>query len=251
MMNNRPMLPRFLVPGADPSRGRATLPADEAHHATRVLRLGSGDEVVIFDGLGHEYRARIETAGRTGVTVALIEQLEAAAGSRVPFVLAQGVLKAEAMDDVVRDATMMGASDVQPLLTAHTAVKPAVALRDATLHRWRRVALASAKQCRRAALPGVHPPRPFSEWLAAAEYDLTLLFVEPGSADAQSLRALLGRAAPATAALLVGPEGGWAPAEIRMALERGAVPVTLGGLTLRADAVPVAAIAICRFVWES
>ena len=62
------------------------------------------------------------------------------------------------MDEIVRDATMMGATIIQPVVTAHTAVKPAFAKRGENVERWRRIAIASAKQSRRATLPDVREP---------------------------------------------------------------------------------------------
>lgn len=251
MMNNRRMLPRFLVRDLDRSRAIATLSGEEAHHAARVLRLRTGDEVALFDGAGHEWTGRIAQVDGRGVTVDGLVATTPVAEPAVRLVLAQAVLKADAMDDVVRDATMMGAAGVQPLITAHTAVKPAIAARPATIERWRRIALASAKQCRRATLPAIHETRHFGEWVGTEAGDLKLMFVEPTAGGAtRSLRAFAGSPAPARAALLVGPEGGWARAEVEQAAARGWVPVTLGASTLRADAVSVAAIAIVRFLWE-
>jgi len=251
MMNNRGMLPRFLVRDLDRAQRTATLSGEEAHHAARVLRLREGDEVALFDGAGHEWTGRIARVERGRVAVDRLAAAAPVAEPRVPFVLGQAVLKGSAMYDVVRDATMMGAAGVQPLITTHTVVKLNIAVRPAMTERWQRIALASAKQCRRATLPEVHDTRPFREWIDAANADLKLIFVEPAAAtSARSLRSFVGSPTPARAALLVGPEGGWAKEEIEAATARGWIPVTLGALTLRADAVPIAAIAIVRFLWE-
>ena len=82
-----------------------------------------------FDGRGHEFLARVTNTRDTLVTIALIEPVEPAAGPVVPFVLVQSVIKGGGMDEIVRDATMMGATIIQPVVTAHTAVKPAFAKR--------------------------------------------------------------------------------------------------------------------------
>jgi 16S rRNA (uracil1498-N3)-methyltransferase len=252
MVNNRGMRPRFLVRDLDRTARTAALSGEEAHHARRVLRLRPGDEVALFDGAGHEWTGRIAGIDGGRVTVDSLAAVAPVAEPAVPFVLAQAVLKGSAMDDVIRDATMMGAGAVQPLMTAHTAVKPAIAARPAVAGRWRRIALSSAKQCRRATLPAVHDTRAFRDWVGSVDADLKLMFVEPAAAaPVRPLRIFLGEAAPARAALLVGPEGGWAEDEIELAVARAWIPVTLGTLTLRADAVPVAAIAVVRFLWDA
>ena len=242
---------RFLAADLGRAGEEAVLGADEAHHLVRVLRLGPGDSVSVFDGRGREFLARVSRVSRAHVTVTLLEPIVPAAEPRVPFSLVQAVLKGPVMEDAVRDATMIGASAIEPIVTRHVAVKSSIISKAATLDRWRRIALTSTKQCRRAVLPDVRQPRGLGDWLASARQDLRLILVEP-SADfeAMSFRHLTGRAAPASAALVVGPEGGWDREEIEAAVAAGCLPVTLGSLTLRAGAVPLAAGAVFRFLWE-
>jgi 16S rRNA (uracil1498-N3)-methyltransferase len=246
------LLPRFLAPDLDPDARDVRLPPDESRHLMRVLRLGPGAVVAVFDGRGNEFVARVRYATRDAVTATLVERTAPAAESPVPFSLVQAVLKGSAMDDVVRDAVMMGASRIEPILSVHTAVKPTVAMRLDAVNRWRRIAIASVKQCRRATLPKIAEARRFQEWLQTSDARLKLLFVEPSAAaNPRSLRTFIGRDAPESAALIVGPEGGWSTDEVDAAARAGCVPVTLGALTLRADAVAFAAISVFRFVWEA
>lgn len=247
--NSRVTLPRFYVPDLDPSRGEALLPLDESRHLTRVLRLGAGDEVAVFDGRGRAFRGRVSSGPGRAVRVALIEPLTPAPEARVPLTLATAVLKGDKMDDVVRDATMMGVAAIAPLLTGRTVV-PRRAARAAA-DRWTRVAVASAKQCGRAVVPEVREPQAFGAWLVEDRSQMRLLLVEPSARDVhQPATTLRGLPPPASATVLAGPEGGWMPDEIAAALAAGCLPVTLGRRTLRADAVPVAALAILQFLWD-
>ena len=238
------MLPRFYVPHLDVSVREPTMPADEASHLTRVMRLGVGDEIAVFDGRGHEFRASVISAVRGKVRIELIEPIEPAPEARVPIALVQAVLKGDKMDEVVRDATMMGVTAIDPVITARTIARQTG--RDT--ERWTRVAVASAKQCRRATVPSIASPRRFEDWLATQAHGLPLILVEPSatSGDEGSLRLLEDHAA-GSIALIVGPEGGWADEERQRAIAGACVPVTLGGLTLRADAIPIAALAVVRF----
>jgi 16S rRNA (uracil1498-N3)-methyltransferase len=246
------MLPRFHAPALDPGAGHVTLPPDEARHLSRVLRLGAGDEVSVFDGKGREFRAIVEVAVRDTAALRLIEPLPVAPAPPVHIVLVQAVLKGSSMDDAVRDATMMGVETIEPLLTAHSDVKSAVVQRPETLERWNRIALASVKQCRRATLPQIHRPRTFDEWIAAPSAGIQLIFVEPSAGCApQPLKRLLEHDVPSRAAVLLGPEGGWAPDEIARALAGGAIAVSLGPLTLRAESMPVAALSALNALWTS
>src|SRR4051812_41971452 len=238
------MLPRFYLPTLDAAASSAVLPAEEGNHLARVMRLGVGDDIAVFDGRGHEMRARVASASRGKITVELIEPLTAAPEARVPITLVQAVLKGDKMDDVVRDATMMGVAAIEPIVTARTIARAPRAENG----RWERVSIASAKQCRRAMLPAIATPRPFDDWLAASAHGLRLMLVEPAAADVESgsLRVLENHAA-GSIAVIVGPEGGWTAEERVKADRAGCIAVTLGGLTLRADAVAVAALAIVRF----
>ena len=251
-MNDNPgVLPRFYAPDLDVQRGRARLVGEEAHHVARVLRLRAGDEVAVFDGRGTEFRARVDVVDRDVVSLALVSAIEPAAGSRVELVVVQSVLKGSSMDAAIRDSTMMGVSTIVPVLTAHTDVKVAVATRPATLERWRRLALSAVKQSRRATLPAIDVPRTFDDWLTTESVDMELLFIEPSASVATRVpRSLLDRAAPSRATVLLGPEGGWAREEIEAALNRGCIPLTLGPLTLRAESMPIAALAALAAIWE-
>ena len=240
------MLPRFLAESLDADAGTAHLSEDEARHLAQVLRLAVGDEVAVFDGAGREFRARIERVARDGAALRLLEEMPAAREPAVRLTLAQAVIKGEKMDDIVRDATMMGVTAVEPLVTAHTA---AHMKEGRAPERWRRIAIASAKQCRRAVVPEVGRGSAFTDWLPRDRAELRVLLVEPSAGIAGQSVSTLGHSRPASASLLVGPEGGWSAGEIDAAVRAGCVPITLGQRTLRADAVPVVAIAVLQFLW--
>jgi 16S rRNA (uracil1498-N3)-methyltransferase len=243
-------VPRFLAPDLDPAARVVTLPEDEARHLAKVLRLRPGDAVRVFDGRGHEFVAAVASARAGAVMLELGERVEPAVESPVPLTLVQGVLKGEAMETVVRDATMMGVTRIEPVTSAHVAVRPVRAGQAGQIERWRRIAVASAKQSRRATVPDVAGPVPLATAIAGLG-TLALLFVEPAAArESAPLREILTAPRPASASLIIGPEGGWASGEVEAFVAAGARPVTLGQLTLRADAMPVAALAIVRWMWE-
>ena len=243
------MLPRFYVPDLDPESGSAQLSGDEAHHLTRVLRLAAGDLVAVFDGRGVEWRGRIARASRERATVSLIEPV----ASRLPSVaitLAQAVIKGEGMEDVIRDCTMAGVAAIQPLISERTTVKRR-AIASAP-ERWRKIALASAKQCGIARLPEISEALELAEWLTSALPARAFLLIEPDAVveGTVTVKQLAREEPPSNVLLLVGPEGGWTAAERDAAIAAGCTPLSLGPLTLRASAVALAASAALIAIWE-
>ena len=242
---------RFFAPSLDPGDETVVLPRDESQHLMRVLRLTTGDTVTVFDGRGHEFLAKVIGAERRDVRVQVISRLETAAEPSVSITLVQAVLKGEKMDDVVRDAVMLGVAAIHPVITRRTEATVAHLVRGARLERWRRIALASVKQSRRATLPEIRTPLRFEDFLDEPAPALRLMLVEPGAAaGAESIGSLRGSPTPADAAVCVGPEGGWTEEEWGAARQRGIPLVTLGQRTLRADAVPIAAISVLQFLWN-
>ena len=242
------MAARFYVPDLNPAQRVARLSADESHHLVKVLRLATGDSVAVFDGAGNEWLAQVERTERGAVEVSLLERLPARRPA-VDMTLAQAVLKGEGMDGVVRDCTMVGIATLQPLLTDRTTVKTSVAM--SAPERWRRVALASAKQCGAARLPVVGEVSTFKDWLQRGPVQPAFILVEPSVAVAPvKIRQLASRPVPSHATLVVGPEGGWTEDERDRAIAAGCVPLSLGPLTLRADAVALAAAATLLAVWD-
>jgi 16S rRNA (uracil1498-N3)-methyltransferase len=188
---------------------------------------------------------------RREVKVQLLSRIEPAAELPVAVTLAQAILKGDKMDEVIRDAVMLGVAAIQPLVTRHTETTVAALIRGARLERWRRVALASVKQSRRAVLPEIRTPLTLDTYLQEPPPARRLMLVEPSAeAAAQSLAVLRAQPAPADVSVIVGPEGGWATDEWTAARDRGVTLISLGHRTLRADAVPIAALSVLNFLWE-
>jgi 16S rRNA (uracil1498-N3)-methyltransferase len=242
------VVPRFYAPDARDEGQILSLTADDAAHFTRVLRGRAGDRVRVFDGRGREFAATVHDARVRTVTVALGPAVDAAAEHRTRITLVPAVLKGDKTDAVVRDAVMMGVAHIQPIVSMRTGISVAALERGERTARWNRVAVASAKQCGRAILPAVAPPVTFDDCLAAVG-PVSLMFVEPG--EVHHSVPLTAVPAPETdvATVLIGPEGGWTAEEIA----RGSTAcrlVTLQGPTLRADAMPLVALAALLARWN-
>lgn len=235
--------PRAYAPDAEVGKD-VRLPPDEGAHLTRVLRLGVGAAVRVFDGNGAEYAGEIVAVRRSDVRVRVDHPDESAAESPVRFVAAPALIKGDGFDEIVRDAVMMGAAVVRPMLTERTVAKP----RDAMVERWGRVALAATKQSGRAVLARVEAPVSVDQLLSSDASALRLVSVEP-SADILVSDALT-LPAPASALVLTGPEGGWSPAELQMFKEQALTFIRIGRRTITAERATLAAMAVLMSVWD-
>jgi 16S rRNA (uracil1498-N3)-methyltransferase len=147
---------------------------------------------------------------------------------------------------------MMGVVAIQPVVTTRSEVALASLRRRRRQERWQRISVSSAKQCGRAVVPMVFEPRAFEEVAAALDDALApgqiLMFVEPSASARVVPFGDLG-AKPPRATILVGPEGGWTPAEV-MRGSASARLVTLGSRTLRADAMALVALTALLVLWR-
>jgi 16S rRNA (uracil1498-N3)-methyltransferase len=241
---------RFFAPAAGVTGDRILLPVDEAEHLTRVLRLSSGDRVRVFNGRGAEFEAVVDTADREGVRLTIGSPCTPAPEPRVAFTLAQAVLKGDKMDDVIRDAVMIGAAAIHPIVTTRTEISLAALTRGHRRERWERIAVSSAKQCGRALVPSIAEPRQLN--LADGSFPVdfpgpVFILVEPNTSSGVGL-AQLDSTVPSHATLVIGPEGGWTTEELHSAAALGTL-ITLGRRTLRADSMALVALSAMFARW--
>jgi 16S rRNA (uracil1498-N3)-methyltransferase len=240
--------PRFHVPGSHAATERIALPEDEAEHLVRVLRMGVGDEVEIFDGAGALWRAEVVHVGKKSASVRRLEALEPARELSTAITLVLSVLKGDKNDDVVRDAVMLGAARITPVISERCEVGLAAITRSNRVARWQRIAVASAKQCGRAVVPPVDAAVTLERYWSQKPGGARIVCVEPSAVRGG---VVFVQGIPKTAAvdLIVGPEGGWGDAEIAAAQDGGAMLMSLGSRTLRADAVPIIAMTALLTTW--
>lgn len=223
--------------------GTVTLDGDAANHVLRVLRLRTGDALVVFDGSGSDYDGEIAGLGRDTVDVRLGTGRAIAAESPLAITLLQGVCRGPRMDTVIQKATELGVARIVPVLAGRSVVKLDAEQAERKQEHWRRVAVAAAEQSGRSRVPELEPPRHLEEVVPDAGEHATRLLLDPAGA---SLRRLPAPAGPV--ALLVGPEGGLTEAERRLAADFGFVAAALGPRILRTETAPLAALALLQFI---
>lgn len=229
---------RLFVPAARAAGPVIRIGGAELRHL-RVLRLAPGARFVVFDDAGEEHDVRLERLGARAAEAVVLATRRPVRDSPLDLVLAVALLKGARMDLVVEKATELGVARLAPF-TCRRAVA-----QSARVERWRRIALAAAKQCGRTRVPVVDAPVPLSGLLHAPWPGLRLVAWEGEHETA--LAALPARAE--AVGVLVGPEGGLAEDEVADARAHGFTPLTLAPRILRAETAAIAAVALCQHRW--
>lgn len=220
------------------------LPERAARHV-EALRLRTGDAVTLFCGDGSESAATLTSIERRRPTVLVRDRI--AVDREAPLVvhLAQGLSAGDRMDFIVQKATELGITSIQPLVTRRSIVRLSAERRERRTTHWQNIAIAACEQCGRNRIPSVRPSLGFGEFLAHHERGCARILLSPeGSATIRAL-SLAGT----SVILLVGPEGGLAPAERELALAAGFTAVRFGPRVLRTETAPLAALAALQALY--
>ena len=218
---------------------RATLRDTEAHHLLHVMRAKRGDEVVLFDGTGCEFRARVESLARATVELAVLERSEV--NRELPFALTLGVAlpKGDRQKWLVEKMVEVGVNRLVPLHTERGVAQPV----EQALERLRKSVIEAAKQCGRNRLMEIAAPQSWIDYLSAAPADSRRYVAHPGGEPGIGLLSLSTEQsvmAASDAWLAIGPEGGLTDEEIDLARRAGWQPIDLGPRILRVETAALA-----------
>ncbi len=225
-----------------------TLNGSDAHHVGYTLRSRVGERIVVVDEARQV--AVMEVTGFTAdtVTLRLAERIEADTESPVRLTLAMCLPKSDKMDFIVQKAVELGAVRVRPLESENCVARYDGKKAEARRERWQRIADEAAKQCGRTALLEVSPISPLSVWIShRAPEDGAAFFCYESEGETGLGDWLEGRTDEAYTAL-IGPEGGFSPAEAEAAKKAGLTAVTLGPRILRAETAAMATLAILQHI---
>jgi 16S rRNA (uracil1498-N3)-methyltransferase len=233
--------PRLYVDAPLAASAAVRLEQEARHYLLTVLRLGSGDTVLVFNGRDGEWLARIDEAGRKAAQVTPLQRIRAQPPpADLHYLFAP--IKHARLDYLVQKAVEMGASSLQPVLTRYAQVA------RVNLDRMRANAIEAAEQCGILNLPAIAAPVKLDALVAGFERERLLVFCDEDAEvkdPVAALAALRSSAQPPALAVLIGPEGGFA-AEERDAILRlpRVVRLSLGPRILRADTAAVAALTL-------
>jgi 16S rRNA (uracil1498-N3)-methyltransferase len=236
--------PRFycrepLSPGA-----HIDLPEPVARHAVRVLRLPPGAAIVLFDGRGGEYEARIERIEKDRVVAALGAWRDVERESGLAVTLIQAVQAGEKMDYTVQKAVELGVSHIVPVDSRRSVTRLTGERAARRVAHWQGVAAAACEQCGRNQVPQLAPLERLENWLARPANGMLRLILAP---DAE--QALVDLPPVSNVQMLIGAEGGLDPQEIVAAQQVGFRAVRMGPRILRTETAGLAALAAMQALW--
>ncbi|MEG0797431.1 MAG: 16S rRNA (uracil(1498)-N(3))-methyltransferase [Acidaminococcaceae bacterium] len=231
---------RFFVP--TPFAEKMQIVGMDAHHICKVLRMQSGQHLQLVSSDGVTALMEIESVTASAAFVRFVSYLASSSEPAVKLVLAQGLAKGEKMDFVVQKAVEIGVSRIIPLALEYSVVQLDAAKAEKKVARWQKIAAEAAKQCKRDLVPLVEPVINLRELLAKEHATLRLLASE--SEQQVGLKQVLQSGGKTDEILLiVGPEGGIAPAELKLAEDSGVYAISLGKRILRTETAGLVAAA--------
>ncbi len=224
------------------------LPSKHAHYLRDVLRLRSGNDVVVFNGRGNECLAEIEALTRDGAKLRITTTSAPIPEPKLNLTLLQGIAKADAMDLIVQKSTELGVRSIAPVLTEYSVVKIDPQRTRRRLEHWQRIAQSACEQSGRHSPPLICEPQPLDRGLEALSQTGKRVVLDPRAELTFADGASSGH--PATPiCILIGPEGGLSERDLLLSEQAGFERVKLGPRILRVETAAIAACTIAQANW--
>jgi 16S rRNA (uracil1498-N3)-methyltransferase len=246
---------RFYLPPDQCRDKTLTLKGREAHHALNVLRVRTGERVVVLDGAGRELMCETQAPGQEELKLTVTQE------NLVPplpyqITLLQAVPKGKIMESIIQKAVELGTHRIVPLLSDRVVTQLDDESSAVRAEKWRLTSIEAIKQCGSAWLPQVEVPVTPKEYLARDEkFELPL--IASLQSDRRHPRDYFETFAhernrpPATVCVWVGPEGDFTPAEMNSIKGGGALPISLGRLVLRSETAAIYALSVLNYELQS
>ncbi len=236
--------PRFYIDVPLQTGVEVELPVGVANHCSRVLRLKESAPLVLFNGQGGEFNARLVSVEKRRVTALLGTWNGREAESPLQVQIAQGVSKGERMDFTVQKAVELGVGGITPIITERTVVNLKGERAEKRRMHWQGVVVAACEQSGRNRIPLVEPLVDFKQWISQPRQGLKLVLHHRASQNLQTM------AQPQEGVtLLIGPEGGLSEQEIMLAEQAGFVSTCLGPRVLRTETAALTTLSLLQLLW--
>jgi len=240
-----PRPPRFFISPEQVKDQSITISGEDVRHIVTVLRMKTGDELLLCDGKGAEYSVKIAQVNKSEIAAEVTARSKREI--RYPLItLGQGLPKSDKMDWIVQKATELGVANIIPLITERTIVK--VKDEEKRIARWQKIAREAAMQSNRRDIPAVGRVVSFKDFLRTPISELRTLLLLPWEEGTEPIKNILRRMSGMKQVIvLIGPEGGFSAHEAETAHGKGFHPVSLGPNILRTETAAIAALSMIGY----
>ena len=237
-------IPRIYLDQVMAEKKRYLLSIDAVHHVSKVLRMGVGQVLHLFDGRGGYIDATITRIDKRNVEVVTGDHHSDECESPLAITLVQGVARGERMDYTMQKAVELGVHHIVPVICQYTNVKLDEDKKQKRHDHWEKIIIHACEQCRRNRIPALTLTQALEEWVEVDTNELKLI-LHPEA----SMRLSQIKRKPDKLTLLSGPEGGFSDSEVALAEKYGYQAITLGPRILRTETAALAAITACQVMW--
>lgn len=239
---------------ADPSQIKEKeilLTGTDVNHIRNVLRMRTGEEILVSNGQGTDYHCRLESIDDASVTASIMWRLDGNAELPISITLFQGLPKGDKLEFIIQKCVELGAARIVPVSTRRTIVKLDAKKEQAKKKRWMGISESAAKQSGRGIVPEVTRVMDFSEALREAKsMDVCLIPYELAKGIEHTREVCTSIKPGQSVGIFIGPEGGFEEEEVSQAIEAGAIPLTLGKRILRTETAGMALISVLAYLLE-
>ena len=240
-------MPKFFVSTDKINNGTITIDTGDAAHIRRVLRLGIDDNITVCDSAGTDYEAKIRAVTDKAVLCDILSSHKNQSEPNINVTIYQALPKASKMEYIIQKNTELGAVRIVPCTLARCVVKLKGADAEKKCDRWQKIADEAAKQCGRGVIPEIASVHTFSE--AAYEMKKADLCFVPYECETNNClkNVLLNSKNSLNISFMIGPEGGFAPEEIKLIKDLKIPCITLGPRILRTETAAEAVLSIVMY----
>ena len=214
-----------------------------SRHLVSVLRATIGDEIILFDGSGTDYSAKISTISKKQVELCISDSVYADNESPLRISLFQAVSKGDRMDYAIQKSVELGVSEITPVISERTVVRIDDKRESKKIEHWKNIIISACEQSGRSVIPRLNPMIAFSELIKSIDTSSSYILSPYGEVKISSL-AKNSRHFQ----ILVGPEGGFSESEISQAKMKSIIELCIGKRVLRTETAPVAVLAALQTI---
>ncbi len=241
----------FFVDENHINNDNAVITGSDVNHIKNVLRMRVGEELLLSDGSGIDYRCKISDFTDNEVNLTILEECSERTELDTKFYLFQGMPKSEKMELIIQKTVELGVYEIIPVDTKRAIVKLDAKKADNKIKRWNAISESAAKQSKRSIIPEVREVMSFKEAIKyAKELDMAIIPYENCKDMATTRKIFESVVGKKSVGIFIGPEGGFDESEIALALENDVTPISLGRRILRTETAGTATMAILMYLAE-